>query len=114
MKNLIEMKFSKKLKLQMIIKAINDTAKANNLVFTLLIFGAYSRMHHLDLSASNIVQRAVVISKVTGEMRKIMTEKQIDNALNIKNGSIINYFHDLPINSEVLIWRKNNTDKSKN
>ena len=34
-----------------------------------------------------------------------MTEKQIRDTLNIKNGSdsIINHFHDLSINSEILV-----------
>ena len=101
----VDAKVSKKIKLQMIIKAVNDTAKTNGLVSTLLVFDAYSRMHHQDPSASNIMQRAVAINKVMGEMKKMMTKKQIRNVLNIKNGpdSIVNYFHDLSLNSEVLI-----------
>ena len=87
----------------MTIKAVNDIADPNDLVFTLLIFGAYSRMHHLNPSASSIIQRAAAISKTMSEMKKIMTEKQVRDALNIRNGLIINHFHDLPINSEVLI-----------
>ena len=42
----------------------------------------------------------------------MMTKKQIRNALNFKNDFIVNHFHDLSINSEVLIWRKNNADKT--
>ena len=105
MKDLInaDAKISKEIKLQMTIKIVNDTAEANELVFTLLIFDAYSRMHHLDPSASNIIQRAVVINKVMSEMKKMMTKKQIRNVLNSKNGSIVNHFHDLFINSKVLV-----------
>ena len=106
MKNLAgstETKVSKKLGLQTTVKAVNDTADANGLVPTLLMFDAYSRMHHLDPSASNIIQRAVAISKTMGEMRKMMTKKQVRDVLNTKNGSIVNHFHDLSINSEVLI-----------
>ena len=103
MKNLTEMKINKKLELQMTIKAVNDTANSNDLVFTLLIFGAYSRMHHLNPSAPSIIQRVAAISKTMNEMRKIMTEKQIRDVLNIKNGPIVNHLHDLSINSEVLI-----------
>ena len=107
MKNLasIDTKVSKKIKLQMTVKAINDTADANGLVSTLLMFDAYSRMHHLDLPAPNIIQRAAAISKAMGEMKKMMTKKQIRDALNIKNGPgpIINHLHDLSINSEILI-----------
>ena len=103
MENLAEMKISKELRLQITIKTVNDTAGANDLVSTLLVFGAYSRMHHLDPSASNIVQRAAAISKAMGEVKKMMAERQIRDALNSRNGSIINHFHDLPINSEVLV-----------
>ena len=103
MKNLAEMKISKKLGLQMTIKTINDTADANGLVFTFLVFDAYPRMHHLNFPASNIIQRAVVISKIMNEMKKMMTKKQIRDVLNTKNDSIVNHFHDLPINSEVLV-----------
>ena len=110
----IDAKISKKVRLQMIVKTINDIAETNGLVSTLLIFDAYSRMHHLDPSAPNIIQRAAAISKAMGEVKKMMTKKQIRNALNSKNGSIINHFHDLLINSEVLIWRKSNAEKSGN
>ena len=105
MEDLAEMKISKELGLQMAVKAVNDTAGPNGLVPTLLVFDAYSRMHHLDSSAPSIIQRAAAISKAMGEMRKIMAERQIRDALNIRNGldSIINHLHDLPINFEVLV-----------
>ena len=106
MKNLassIEIKISKKLNLQMIVKTVNDIAEANDFVSTLLVFGAYSRIHHLDFSASNITQRAVAITKIMKEMKKMIVEKQIRDVLNIRNGSIVNHLHDLSLNSEVLV-----------
>ena len=111
----VDAKINKEIELQMTIKAVNDTADANDLVFMLLVFYAYSRMHHLDFFASNIIQRVVAISKAMGEMKKIMTKKQIRDALNIKNGfgSIVSHFHDLSLNSEVLVWREGNAEKSK-
>ena len=110
----VDAKISKKIKLQMIIKTINDIAETNDLVFTLLIFGTYSRMHHLNSFGSNIIQRAVAISKAMGEIKKMMTEKQVRNVLNFKNGLIVNHLHDLSINFEVLVWREGNADKSRN
>ena len=115
MKNLtdsIEIKISKKLDLQMIVKAVNDTAKTNGFVFTLLVFGAYSRMHHLDFSTSSITQRAAAITKAMKKVKKMIVEKQIRNVLNIRNGSIVSHFHDLPLNSEVLVWRESNANKT--
>ena len=72
MKNFISIdaKISKELKLQMTIKTMNDTANANGLVFTLLVFDAYSRIHHLDFSAPSIIQRTTAISKAMNEMKK--------------------------------------------
>ena len=106
MKNLTdntEIKVSKKLGLQMIVKTVNDTAKTNDFVFTLLVFDAYSRMHHLDPSASNITQRAAAIIKAMKKVKKMIVEKQIRNFLNIRNESIVNHLHDLSLNSEVLV-----------
>ena len=105
MKNLIsiEIKVNKKLNLQMIVKTINNIAKTNDLVSTLLIFDAYSRMHHLNSSTSNIIQRATAITKTMEKVKKMIVEKQIRNVLNIRNESIINHFHDLSLNSEVLV-----------
>ena len=108
----VDAKVSKEIGLQMAVKAVNDTAGANGLVLTLLVFGAYSRMHHLDPSAPNIIQRAAAISKAMNEMKKIMAERQVRDALNTKNGPIVSYFHDLPLNSEVLVWREGNAGKS--
>ena len=115
MKNLtdsIEIKVSKKLNLQIIVKTINDTAETNDLVFTLFVFDAYLRMHHLDLSTSNIIQCAAAIPKTMKKMKKMIVEKQIRNVLNIRNESIINHFHDLSLNSEVLVWKRNNANKT--
>ena len=109
----VDAKISKKIKLQMTVKTINDIADANGLVLTFLVFDAYSRMHHLNLSAPNIVQRVVAINKAMDEMRKMMTEKQIRDVLNTKNDSIVNHFHDLSLNFEVLVWRKSNAGKSE-
>ena len=98
-----EIKISKKLDSQMTVKTINDIAKTNDLVSTLLIFDAYSRMHHLNPSAPNIIQRAAAITKTMKKVKKMIAEKQIRNALNTRNESIINHLHDLSLNSEVLI-----------
>ena len=114
MKNLtsVDAKISKEIRLQMAVKTINDTAGANGLVPTFLVFGAYPRMHHLDPPAPSIIQRAAAISKAMSEVKKIMAEKQVRDALNTKNDPIVNHLHDLPINSEILVWRESNANKS--
>ncbi len=42
--------------LQMAVKSVNDTAGPNGLVFTLLVFGAYPRMHSMDLPIPTIIR----------------------------------------------------------
>ncbi len=44
----IEISIDKEIILQMIVKTINDTADSDELVSTLLIFDAYSRMHVMN------------------------------------------------------------------
>jgi hypothetical protein len=60
-------------------------------------------MHALNLSSSTIVQRAVAVKKAMKEVRKLRTERQINDALNIRNDSLINLIHDLSLNSNVLV-----------
>jgi hypothetical protein len=99
----LETSISKEIILQMIVKAINDTVGSDGLVSTLLIFDAYSRMHVMNSSTSSINQRAMTIEKVMTEVRKFRVERQVADALNIRNDLIVISIHDLSLNSNVLI-----------
>jgi hypothetical protein len=101
--NLNDTEISKEIILQMIIKTINDIADSDELMSTLLVFEAYSRMHAMNSSISSINQRTMTIEKVMTEVRKFRTERQVADALNIRNESIITSIHDLSLNSNVLI-----------
>jgi hypothetical protein len=94
---------SKEIALQMTVKAINDTAGSDGLVPTLLVFGAYPRMHAMDPPTPSITQRAIAIEKAMTEIRKFRAERQVADALNTRNGPIVTPIHDLSINSDVLI-----------
>jgi ferredoxin-fold anticodon binding domain-containing protein len=87
----------------MIVKAINDTVDLDELMFTLLIFDVYSRMHVMNSSTSSITQRVMTIEKVMIEVRKFRIERQVADVLNIRNDLIIISIHDLFLNSNVLI-----------
>ncbi len=93
----------KEMTLQMIVKAINDTVDLDELVLTLLMFDSYSRMHAMNLSTLTISQRTSIIEKAMTEVRKIRTERQVADALNARNDSIVNFVHDLSLNSDVLV-----------
>ena len=105
MKDLIvtDTNITKKMKFQMIVKTVNNTAGDNDLISTLLMFGAYLRMQKFDFSSSIITQRVDAIKKTMKEVRITRTQKQVSDALNIRNGPITNHFHDLPLNSKILI-----------
>jgi hypothetical protein len=109
----LESTINKKIILQMIVKAINDTIDFDELMFILLIFEAYSRMHIMNLSISSIIQRAMIIEKAMIEIRKFRAERQMIDVLNIRNDSIIISIHDLFFNSNVLIWRDNLNQRDK-
>jgi hypothetical protein len=57
----------------------------------------------MNSSISFITQRALTIEKVMIEIRKFRAERQVADALNIRNGLIVISIHDLSLNSNVLI-----------
>jgi hypothetical protein len=99
------------LALQMAFKAINDSIGLNDLVSTLLVFGAYPRMIEMDVSSSTITQRAIAMKKAMDEVRKLHAIRQVNDALNIRNDSI-SLIHNLSLNSPVLVFRKGNIGQS--
>ena len=96
----------------MAVKAANDTAGPDGLVPTLLVFGAYPYISELDLPAPSIIQRAAAIKKVMEEIVRIRVKKQVNNALNQRNGPSVTTIYDLPLNLDVLIQRKGNIGQS--
>jgi hypothetical protein len=87
----------------MAVKAINNTAGPDELVPTLLVYGAYLRMTNLDPSTPFIIDRAAAIQKAISEIAKLRAKQAINNALNHRNRPNITLVHNLPLNSEVLI-----------
>jgi hypothetical protein len=90
----------------MAVKAVNDTAGPDGLVPTLLVYGAYLRMTNLDPPALSIIDRAAVIWKAMSEIAKLWAKQAVSSALNHCNRPDITLVHDLPLNSEVLVWRE--------
>ncbi|KAF1934538.1 hypothetical protein EJ02DRAFT_461106, partial [Clathrospora elynae] len=92
--------------LQMAVKAVNDTAGPDGLVPTLLVFGAYPRMMTESPPSPSMVKRSEAIQKATKALRKLTAERQIADALNIRNGPATADTLALPLQSEVLVWRE--------
>ncbi|RKF75009.1 hypothetical protein GcM3_086029, partial [Golovinomyces cichoracearum] len=86
---------------------INDTAGPKGLVPTLLVFfGAYSRIINLDAPAVSVEQRARAYRNAIKEVRNLRVDRQIKDALNMRNGPITSAIRDLPLQSQVLVWRE--------
>jgi hypothetical protein len=103
----------RKIALQMIVKAINDTVDSDDLMLILLIFETYFRMHVMNFSISSITQRTMIIEKAMIEIRKFRVERQIVDALNIRNDSIVISIYNLSLNLNVLMWRDNLNQRDK-
>ena len=99
-------KINKELILQMAFKAINDTAGPDGLVPTLLTFGAYPRMTEMDPPAPTVVQRARAIQLAMKELRVLNAKRMISDALNMPNGPNTLSTLNLPLNSDVRVWRE--------
>jgi hypothetical protein len=92
--------------LQITVKAVNDLVGSDGIVPTLLVFGAYPRMTEDSAPSPSVVQRAEAIRKVTKEVRRLYAERQIKNALAMRNGPDTKAILNLPLQSDVRVWRK--------
>lgn len=93
-------------RLQMAIKSVNDTAGPDGLVPTLLVFGAYPRIGPGEGPAASITKRAEANKKAMAEVRKCQAARKVADALRMRNGPNTVHLANLPLNSEVLVWRE--------
>ena len=96
----------KEIILQMAVKAVNDSAGPDGIVPTLLVFGAYPRITDIDPPSLSIVKRAQAIQVATKEVRRLYAQRQVNDALAMRNGPNTKPTLDLPINSDVRVWRE--------
>jgi hypothetical protein len=95
--------------LQMAFKAINDSAGPDGIIPTLLVYGALPRMTEYNAPSPTVLQLSAVLKKAIVEIQKLQARCQIANALNARNGPSATDIHELPLNSDVLVWREGNT-----
>ncbi len=94
--------------LQMAVKAINDSAGPDGIVPTLLVFGAYPRLTKDSPPSPSVTERAEAIYKAMKEVRRIYAERQVKEALAMRNGPNTYKLHELPLQSNVLVYREKN------
>lgn len=89
----------------MAVKAINDTVAFNDLVSTLLVFGAYPHLSEFDVFIPTITQCIVAIKNAIKEEQKVRVERQVADAVNQMNepGLMVSVVHDLPLDSDVPV-----------
>ena len=87
----------------MIVKIVNYTAGFNNLVSTLLVFGAYPRMHIIDLQIPTIIQKTTTIKKAIEQVRKIRAKNQVIDIFNISNRPIEDLIYNFLLNFDILV-----------
>jgi transposase InsO family protein len=83
--------------LQMAVKAVNDTAGPDGLVPILLVFGTYPRINADSQPSPTMVKRAEAIQKAMKELRRLRAERQVNNALNTRNGPEVTDTINLPL-----------------
>jgi hypothetical protein len=94
---------NKKIILQIAVKAVNDSARPDKIVPTLLVFGLYPRITEIDTLSPTIVKRAKAIRAATKEVRQLHTKRQVNNALAIHNSPNTMATVDLPLQSDVRV-----------
>ena len=70
----------------MAVKAVNNSAGPDGIMPTLLIFGVYPKMIKDSGPSPSITQRAEAIRKATKEIRRLHAERQVKDALAMRNG----------------------------
>lgn len=96
----------KEMTLQMAVKAVNDSAGPDGIVPTLLVFGAYPRMTEMDPPSPSVVKRAEAIRAATKEVRRLHAERHVNDTLAMCNGPSTTATLNLPLQSDVRVWRE--------
>jgi hypothetical protein len=99
-------KLDKEIILQMAVKAVNETAGPDGLVPTLLVFGAYPRLTPYDAPSPTIVKRAEAIRMAMKELQRFHAEHQVKDALTARNGPNTAETLNIPLQSDVRVWRE--------
>jgi hypothetical protein len=97
---------NKEIILQIAVKAINNSAGPDGIVSTLLVFGVYSRLTEINPPLPLVTKRAKAICVITKKVRRFYAERRVKDALAIRNSLNIKNTLDLPLQSNIRVWRK--------
>jgi hypothetical protein len=94
---------SAEMSLQIAVKTVNDSAGRDDIIPTLLVFGAYPRMTNNSALSLIITKRTKAIRKASNEIRRYYTKQYIEDVLRIRNSPNITMIFKLPIQSDVKV-----------
>uniref|UniRef100_A0A8H7N3T3 Integrase catalytic domain-containing protein n=1 Tax=Bionectria ochroleuca TaxID=29856 RepID=A0A8H7N3T3_BIOOC len=97
---------SKEAILQAAVKAVNDTAGPNGLVLILLVFGVYPRVAASSPPLQSTIQRAQAANLAMKALRELYAKERTALALATRNGPNTTELLELPLLSEVMVWRE--------
>ena len=97
---------NKEINLQMAVKAINNLAGLDGIIFTLLVFRVYPRITKMDALLPSITKRAEAICVAIKKVHYLQAEHQVKDILTIRNGLNTISMLSLLILSEVYVWRE--------
>jgi hypothetical protein len=95
--------------LQIAIKVINNIARPNGLISTLLVFGTYPQIAITDTLSLTVTKHSKAITKAIKQIAELYTKRQVTDALKQQNGPNISNTLNVLIDKDVLVYRK---DKS--
>ncbi|PVH70940.1 hypothetical protein DL98DRAFT_436115, partial [Cadophora sp. DSE1049] len=93
-------------RLQITIKAVNNTTSPSKLILILLIFKAYFKIIKLNLLNLSVKRRVITIKKAIKKVRRIYIIRKVNNTLSTRNGPGTIYIHNLRFNNKVIVYRK--------
>jgi hypothetical protein len=70
------------------------------------VFRAYPRLVKGDAPSLTVSHCTTVLKKAIEEVCKLRAKRQVNDALNYRNGPSTSALKDLPLNSLVLVWRE--------
>ena len=81
----------------MAVKVINNMAGPNSIIPILLVFGAYLRLTKIDPLSLSVTKRVEAICAATKKVCCLYAERQVKDALAIRNGPNTKITLDLPL-----------------
>jgi hypothetical protein len=73
------------MKLQIVVKAINDLVGPDSIIPILLVFRAYPRITNNSLLLLTTIKKTKTIRKASNKIRKFYIKRYIDNTFRMRN-----------------------------